>query len=96
MKVEREINSWLLNNTKGEQKIADILTSSVYKSFSIIADNLHKLGFMSEPERIELSSVIGETLDFMKNKIEKRVAKVGSMLVEESKIVDIIKEENKN
>ena len=95
IKVEKEEPKWLSINAKGSQKIVDILVSTIHKYYSVVADNLHKLGYINEKERIELSSAIGETLDFLKERINKRISNVANTEVEEEKIIELIKEENK-
>lgn len=52
-------------------KVKDFLVSRIHKSFTDAADELSALGYLSQEERIGLSSAIGDSLNTFCERIEK-------------------------
>jgi len=55
------------------QILSEILVSTIHKVFSVVADELHTLGYMTEDERIELSNLIGNVLANFKQQFNSKV-----------------------
>ena len=80
--------SWLKESES--QYVYEILASQIHKKFTDVADKLHALGFMNEPDRKELSTIIGETLDFFRKQVTKRVFGLTTKKVEDKQILKAI------
>ena len=90
VKVERDCKEEWLKNASS-QKVIEILISIIHEAFTVAADKLHQFGYMEEKERIKLSNIIGDTLDFFKNRVNNELADVAKKVVDDDKISQIAK-----
>jgi 5-methylcytosine-specific restriction endonuclease McrA len=84
-----------IENKEGVQ-INNFLNSRIHKSFTEAADQLCGLGFMSLPERIELSSIIGDALKLFTELMQDKIPNIADIAIPRDIAMDIIKTALKN
>src|SRR3990167_3299505 len=86
----KELLERLAEGFKEQQKVAQYLQSRVHKYFTMSADDLYALGYFDTSQRIKLSSLIGDLLKGLEEKMGSELATVVSKKISETDLVALV------